>query len=109
MHLNQGFYNGHQIVSLDWVESCRSGETDAFRVLYEDYLNYYPNSAYANQWWIIDGERGLYSARGVFGQLICIDSTKELVVVKLSSWPTFLDFGRTINTYRVVEAIADAL
>ena len=109
MHLNQGFYNNHQIVSRDWVESCRSGETDAFRVLYEDYLNYYPNSAYANHWWIIDGERGLYSARGVFGQLICIDSTKELVVVKLSSWPTFLDFGRTINTYRVVEAIADAL
>lgn len=109
MHLNHGFYNGHQIVSRDWIESCRSGETDAFRILYEDYQNYYPNSAYANQWWVIDSERGMYSARGVFGQLICIDSRKELALVKLSSWPTFLDFERTINTYRVVEAIADAL
>jgi hypothetical protein len=33
----------------------------------------------------------------------------NLVVVKLSSWPTFLDFERGINTYRMVEAIAGYL
>ncbi|MBT4017980.1 MAG: 6-aminohexanoate hydrolase, partial [Alphaproteobacteria bacterium] len=59
--------------------------------------------------WVVDTERRIYSARGVFGQLICIVPEANLVVVKLSSWPTFLDFERGINTYRMVEAIAGYL
>ena len=45
-------------------------------------------------------------SRGVFGQLIYIDPGSELVVVKLSTWPTFLDTNRGLNIYRMVEAIA---
>jgi CubicO group peptidase (beta-lactamase class C family) len=109
MHLDMGNFNGQNIVSEDWVNSCRSGDPETFKVLYGEFAKLYPRAAYANQWWVVDSERHIYSARGVFGQMICIVPASELVVVKLSSWSTFLDFDRGIHTLRMVEAMADHL
>jgi CubicO group peptidase (beta-lactamase class C family) len=109
MHLDGGNFNGQQIISPERIMSCRTGDSEKFQVLYGELAGYYPQSAYSNQWWVVDTERRIYSARGVFGQLICIVPEANLVVVKLSSWPTFLDFERGINTYRMVEAIAGYL
>jgi len=106
MYLDRGFVNGRQVASANWIDGCRQGDTEAFRVLYGDFAAHYPNAGYSNQWWVVDGRRGVYSARGVFGQFIYIDPELELVVVKLSTWPTFLDTGRGLDTYRMVEAIA---
>lgn len=47
--------------------------------------------------------------RGVFGQLIYIDSTRDLVVVKLSSWPDFLDVTFGIDTLRMIHALAEEI
>ena len=40
---------------------------------------------YGYQWWIMDGDRGDYSAIGVYNQFIYVDPSKGLVVVKLSA------------------------
>jgi len=109
MHLEMGRNGDNRMVSENWIKSCRTGDCEKFKVLYGEFSSLYPRAAYANQWWVVDTERGIYSARGVFGQMICIVPDRQLVVVKLSSWPTFLDFDRGINTYRAVEAIADGL
>ncbi len=106
MYLDRGVVDGQQIASRDWIDGCRRGDTEAFGVLYGDFAKHYPNAGYSNQWWVVDGERGVYSARGVFGQFIYIDPELEIVAVKLSTWPTFLDTDRGLNTYRMVEAIA---
>lgn len=106
MYLDCGFVNGRQVASSNWIAGCRRGDTEAFRVLYGDFAEHYPNAGYSNQWWVVDGARGVYSARGVFGQFIYIDPELEMVAVKLSTWPTFLDTDRGLNTYRMVEAIA---
>jgi CubicO group peptidase (beta-lactamase class C family) len=106
MYLDGGVVDGQQIASRTWIDGCRRGDTEAFSVLYGDFSEHYPNAGYSNQWWIVDGERGVYSARGVFGQFIYIDPGSEMVAVKLSTWPTFLDTDRGLNTYRMVEAIA---
>lgn len=106
MCLDRGIVDGEQIASSAWIDGCRQGDTEAFGVNYGDFLKHYPNAGYSNQWWVVDGERGVYSARGVFGQLIYIDPGSEMVAVKLSTWPTFLDTDRGLNTYRMVEAIA---
>lgn len=106
MYLDRGVVNGQQIASPDWIDDCRRGDAEAFGVLYGDFAKHYPNAGYSNQWWVVDTERGIYSARGVFGQLIYIDPESEMIAVKLSTWPTFLDTDRGLNTYRMVEAIA---
>ncbi len=109
MYLDGGKVNGEQIVPMDWIDGCRQGDTNAFRVLYDEFAQHYPNAGYSNQWWVVDGKRGVYSARGVFGQFIYIDPELEVVIVKLSTWPTFLDTNRGLNTYRMSEAIAGYL
>jgi len=48
-------------------------------------------------------------ARGVFGQLIHIDFTRQIVVVKLSSWPDFVNPGWTRATLAAVHRVGDAL
>jgi CubicO group peptidase (beta-lactamase class C family) len=48
-------------------------------------------------------------ARGVFGQLIYIDFAHKMVVVKLSSWPEFVNPAWTVATLDAVRAIARAL
>ena len=48
-------------------------------------------------------------ARGVFGQLIYIDFDRQLVVVKLSSWPEFVNPAWTVATLDAVRQIGGAL
>lgn len=106
MYLDKGIVAGQEIADPDWIAGCRHGDTEAFRVLYGDFTKKYPNAGYSNQWWVVDGQRGVFSARGVFGQLIYIDPESDLVAVKLSTWPDFLDTDRGLDAYRMVEAIA---
>ena len=51
----------------------------------------------------------LKAARGVFGQLIYINWDHQLVVVKLSTWPDFLNVAYNIANLRAIHAIAAAL
>jgi CubicO group peptidase (beta-lactamase class C family) len=48
-------------------------------------------------------------ALGVFGQMIYIDPAADLVAVKLSTWPDYLNLDFKLNTLRALEAIAAAL
>ena len=43
---------------------------------------------YHNQFWV-DSTRGIIMARGIYGQLIYIDESRQLAAVKLSSWPDY--------------------
>ena len=75
----------------------------------EPYILTTPNGAYRNQFWIEDVERQAIMCRGVFGQMIYIDPACDLVTVKLSSWPDFLNPQMTVNTLRMIHAIAREL
>jgi CubicO group peptidase (beta-lactamase class C family) len=46
---------------------------------------------------------------GVFGQLIYIAPAYNMVVVKLSTWPDFLDDTFKMDTQLAIHAIAAAL
>jgi CubicO group peptidase (beta-lactamase class C family) len=106
MYLDRGVVDGRQIACPDWIKGCQHGDTKAFGVLYGDFVKRYPNSGYSNQWWVVNATRRIYSTRGVFGLFIYIDPEAEVVIVKFSTWPTFLDVERGLNTYRMAEAIA---
>ncbi|TNF04601.1 MAG: class C beta-lactamase-related serine hydrolase [Gammaproteobacteria bacterium] len=109
MHLQGGKFNGHQIVPESFIAACGRGSTPAFEVLNRGYVEHLPNAAYSNQCWVLDSERGIYSARGVFGQMIYIDPQSDTVIIKLSSWPDFTNLEWTINTYRACAAITEEL
>jgi CubicO group peptidase (beta-lactamase class C family) len=107
LHLCGGAANGKQIVPKAWIEETRSGgEPELFGGVYHDVL---PHGAYHNQFWIEDGDRRAYMARGVFGQFIYIDPEAEFAAVKLSSWPDFLSVEWSRAALAAVRAIRDTL
>ena len=98
--------SGAGIVPPSWIESTRTGDHALFGAPYTAVL---PEGAYRNQFWIEDGHRRNIMARGVFGQLIHIDWDRQTVVVKLSSWPDFVNPAWTVATLDAVRRIGEAL
>lgn len=106
VHLGRGHFNGRQIVPEAWVTDIRRGKHG----LSNDYLRQsLPHGCYRNQFWIEDVKRETVMCRGVFGQLIWIAPEHEMVVVKLSSYPDFLNLEFTLDTLAGIRAMAQAL
>jgi CubicO group peptidase (beta-lactamase class C family) len=106
LHLNDGFLNGQQIVSKEWIDDIRNGDHGMFDDVGREA---FPNGCYRNQFWIEDDDRETVMCFGVFGQLIYISPEYNLVAVKLSTWPEFLNFEFKVNTLRAIHAIAAEL
>jgi CubicO group peptidase (beta-lactamase class C family) len=109
LYLEEGFANGRQIVPADWVAGCRRADTGAFRPLYGERFADFPEAGYSRQWWVLDGRSGRHAALGVFGQMIYVDPPAEIVAVKLSSWPEFVNDPMRDMTIRAIEAMAREL
>lgn len=98
--------DGAGVVPANWVEATRTGQHELFG---EPYTSVLPSGAYRNQFWIEDDRHRNIMARGVFGQLIYIDFARRMVVVKLSSWPDFVNPTWTRATLDAVRRIGAAL
>ena len=102
---NDGKVGDQQIVPESWVDSLFD--------LSPEELSYVTNSVYRDEssesyddkliayrdfWWIHDGERGIATARGVFGQFLLVNRENNVVVATFSSNPTASNIVR--DTYR---------
>ena len=108
MHLQEGFYNGRQIVPAEWIADFRFGNrelTDAST----SWADVFPGSRYRSHWHASGNKHGAYFSIGMYGQHLWIDPKVKVVIVKLSSAPQPYDVKMTINAFRGFEAIADAL
>jgi hypothetical protein len=106
LYLDHGRVDGAEVLPSAWIEATRSGDHSLFR---EPYTLSLPHGAYRNQFWIEDPQSRSIMARGVFGQLIYINWDHQLVAVKLSSWPDFLNVSYNIATLKAIHAIAAAV
>lgn len=71
LYLNNGNWNGQQIVSSNWVkESTKIDTTNGSAAFYQ------------YQWWIL-GKEGDYMAQGILGQFIYVHPAKKLIIVRL--------------------------
>ena len=89
MHLQEGSYNGRQVVPASWVRSCL--QVDPVLVAEfaaSDFASWAPGGMYHNYWWVLDPARGVYTGWGIHGQQLLIHVPARVVVAKLSSWPT---------------------
>jgi CubicO group peptidase (beta-lactamase class C family) len=93
---------GGGVVPATWVEATRSGNHAMFG---EPYTQSLPEGAYRNQWWIEDPQSRALYARGVFGQMIYVNWDYNMVAVKLSSWPDFLNTQFSIATQKALHDI----
>jgi CubicO group peptidase (beta-lactamase class C family) len=95
--------NGGGVVPVDWVEATRNGKHGP------DFSPAFPEGSYRNQFWIEDPQTRNLMCRGVFGQLIYISWATNTVVVKLSSYPDFLNLAYSLATTKAIHAIEAAL
>ena len=90
--LNKGGFDDKQIVSSSWIEEMtrpRIVESDHFRGMEYGYL-----------WWIIDREKNIYAAIGNSGNVIYINTEKNIVIAVSSYFkPTIFDRVDFIQEY----------
>jgi len=88
MMIQQGEYNGEQIVPLDWINDTRHANDDArTNFAQSDYGAMMPGGHYRNQVWVEDAEKGILVAIGIHGQVIYMNMQSQVVIVKLSTHP----------------------
>ena len=86
--LNKGKVAGRQAIPEAWCQDIRHGQHGLFNA---DNDRNWPEGRYRNQFWIEDSELGRHYCFGVFGQMVMVAPDTGTMVVKLSSWPDFLD------------------
>jgi CubicO group peptidase (beta-lactamase class C family) len=88
MILNNGRFNGHQIIPTSVAKRIlRPGDPAPFNRFYQDPWYERVGFAYHDQWWTFNNAHKGVSALGIHGQQIYLDSTAQMVVVKQSSDP----------------------
>jgi len=107
MVMDGGRVGDQQIVPHAWIAGiCQGAEPSKFNA---PYTLLSPNGAYRRFWWTHDTANGVFMARGVFGQLIYIDQSADILIVKMSSWPDYLIPSFSHDAVRACETIIQNL
>ena len=100
MFLQNGAYDGQQIVPSDWVAASTipSAPTAPGKL------------GYGYQWWIPQGaSAGEFMGRGIYGQYLYINQEKGMVIATNAADRRFRDAGVTDQNIAIFRAIADSL
>ena len=107
LYLNEGNYNGEQILTKEWVRdsldisaeySKPGANNDAYNAI-----------GYGYQWWIPEGDSGEIMAIGVYGQWIYVNPEKRIIIVKTSADPDFMEKNYELKHVEFFRAIAGGL
>ncbi|MEO0962365.1 MAG: serine hydrolase [Pseudomonadota bacterium] len=111
---NKGRFGNHQIVPADWVASSTTPtgkHQQAGKVIVGGHVL---PLGYGDQWWVPAGDRGEFSAIGVYNQFVFVDPSRHAVIVKLSAnraYGTSPDeaVNREMETVEFLRAVAAQL
>ena len=100
MCLQGGTWEGKQIVPEDWVAASTTASAPVSDGNYD----------YGYQWWIPKGgQSGAYMARGIYGQYIYIDPTRQVVIVTNAADRQFREKGIDAQNIDIFRRIAESL
>ncbi len=85
MFLHNGFFNGQQIVTADWVKQSTIPD-----------ITKGGESFYKYQWWLL-GNDGDYMAQGILGQYIYVNPKKNLVIVRLGKTENKIEWSEIFS------------
>jgi CubicO group peptidase (beta-lactamase class C family) len=105
LYRHHGRWNGQQIVPEAWVKASVRADAaylEAGRPILADHPL---DLGYGYQWWLPNGDRGEFSAIGIYNQLVYVDPSRGVTIVKLSANPRY---GTSMDeaTNREMENIA---
>lgn len=106
MMISDGKLNGKQIVPKQWIDDTLQGDASSSQCYQDSEYAALGLSHYRNQVWIKDREQSVMLALGIHGQIIYMDKSRELVMVKLSTQPESVDLDMFIDAFNAMDAIA---
>lgn len=90
LFLNNGNWNGKQIISKEWVEKTTKSKNNLSGVWY-----------YQNHWWISNKDDMSFYAQGILGQYIYVNPKTETIIIRLGR-----NYGKYSNWNKIFESIA---
>lgn len=104
LYLNNGNINGEQALPKAWI----ADSLDISAEYSKPGANHdsYNAIGYGYQWWIPEGDEGEFLAIGVYSQWIYINPTKNIIVVKTSAYPNFMEKNHELCNVELFRAIA---
>lgn len=107
LYLNEGNYNGEQILTKEWVRDS----LDISEAYAKPGSNFdaYNAIGYGYQWWVPEGEQGEFMAIGVYGQWIYVNPSNRVIIVKTGADPDFMEKGYELKHVEFFRAVADGL
>ncbi len=91
--LNNGKHEDKNILSQEWMENATS-------LLYKTNDK---GDGYGYLWWRFTD--GSYAAVGIFGQMLFVDPSKDLVIVQIAAWPKASSNELTKGRKEFIEAV----
>lgn len=102
-----GAGNGGQVIAREVVETIKAGGSkDEFAPAGYQWLQ---GGSYKRQWWIIPGNHGAFSARGIHGQAIYVDPAAEMVIARFGSHPVAANAAFDPTSLPAYRAVAEHL
>lgn len=99
--------NTGQVIDPAAIASIRAGgSVQAFAPAGYQWL---PGCSYRSQWWMMPGNRGAFSARGIHGQAIYVDPAAEVVIARFGSHPIAANTAFDPTSLPAFAAVADHL
>jgi CubicO group peptidase (beta-lactamase class C family) len=101
----RGVADGRQIVPGAWIDDINErGDSTAWAR--SEFAEMFPQASYRSKWYRVDRTKNVLCALGIHGQWIYIHPEAELVIVRMASEATPLDFDRVRGWRRGFDAIA---
>ena len=103
LYLNEGAWNGSEIVPADWVTASHTPDAD--RLMPGEREDSDTVWGYGYLWWLPRAADGPFAAVGIYNQFVYIDPESQLVIVKTSASS---GYGQTNDeaSYREDETVA---
>lgn len=102
-----GAGNGGQVIAREVVETIKAGgsKTEFAPAGYQ----WLQGGSYKRQWWIMSGNHGAFSARGIHGQAIYVDPAAEMVIARFGSHPVAANVAIDPTSLPAYRALAEHL
>lgn len=110
MIADRGSVDGRRVVPTWWIEDALRGGPDsraAFAASGTD--DWLPGGMYRNQFWVPYPDEEVLLCLGIHGQMVYVDLGRNVVVVKLSSWPNPEEAIMFDDTLTMTNLIASSL
>ncbi|WP_417464448.1 serine hydrolase domain-containing protein [Kordiimonas sp.] len=103
LYLNEGNWNGKQIVPADWVHASVTPDAPRLMAGFDNPSSDSPYG-YGYQWWTPSNPHGDFMAAGIYSQYIYVDPTTGIVIAKTSANKGYNDPKNKLHMDMIITA-----